>query len=140
VNIPSRVWLETLAGARTFPAILPQLQSATAEGWLIIHPTIHGPQDAALDTLDDGEREAIALIRILSADLLIIDEQLGRAIAQRLGLHVTGTLGVLIEARKAGHITHIAPDLQRLRATTTFRFSKQLENTVLDLVGEPLIP
>jgi predicted nucleic acid-binding protein len=45
--------------------------------------------------LGPGEAEAIALAAELDADLLLIDERDGTAEAKRLGLNVTGTLGVL---------------------------------------------
>jgi predicted nucleic acid-binding protein len=45
------------------------------------------------------EREAIALALEAGADLVILDDQRGRRIAREKGLSVTGTVGVLIEAR-----------------------------------------
>lgn len=47
------------------------------------------------DALDFGEREAIALARIVHADLLLIDDSEGRIDARRLGFRITGTLGLL---------------------------------------------
>lgn len=40
----------------------------------------------------------------LKADKVIIDETIGRNIAEYLGLNVTGTLGILLAAKKKGWI------------------------------------
>ena len=45
-----------------------------------------------------GERAAIQLARQEAADWLLLDDQLAREQAQELGLHVKGTLGVIVEA------------------------------------------
>jgi uncharacterized protein len=51
--------------------------------------------------LDRGEAEAIALALQEKADWLLIDERVGRRFAQRVGLKVKGTLGVLLEGEEA---------------------------------------
>jgi len=45
--------------------------------------------------LDAGEAEAIVLAAEMKADLIIVDEKLGRFHAKHAGLKVTGTIGVL---------------------------------------------
>lgn len=50
--------------------------------------------------LDLGETEAIGLAQELNADSLLLDERKATAVARRLGLEVTGTLGVLSLAAK----------------------------------------
>jgi predicted nucleic acid-binding protein len=50
-------------------------------------------------TLDAGESEAIAMSLECPADLLIMDESSGRAMARNLKIRITGTLGVLLKAK-----------------------------------------
>jgi predicted nucleic acid-binding protein len=56
---------------------------------------------AGLAHLDAGERSAISLAKSLSADLLVIDELLGRSTAKQQGIRITGLLGILQAASKA---------------------------------------
>ena len=63
------------------------------------------PPDAPLAaSLDRGEREAIQLTLEQKADVLIMDEWKGRAIAHSRGLPLTGALGVLGDAYRKGLI------------------------------------
>ena len=59
--------------------------------WLTIQavPVI----DTTLRTLDPGEQTAITLAQTLPADLLIIDERLGRQMAVDLGFPLSAPLG-----------------------------------------------
>ncbi len=40
---------------------------------------------------------------------LLIDDMMGRMIAQRQGVRITGTLGILIRAKRMGLITQLKP-------------------------------
>jgi len=63
------------------PLILQQW-IANPPSWLTVQSV---PEvDPTLNTLDPGEQAAITLAQTLSADLLIIDERLGRSIASKL--------------------------------------------------------
>jgi len=86
--------------------------------------------------LDHGEAEAIALALELQADLLLMDERLGRIEAARFGLRFIGTLGVLIEAKARGHLQEIKPVLDELRTNAGFRMSEALRARVLQEAGE----
>jgi predicted nucleic acid-binding protein len=86
--------------------------------------------------LDPGESEAIALAEELKADLLLIDDRRGRAHASRLGFATMGVVGVLLSAKQAGMISHVAPLLDRLRAELRFFISDVVRAEVLRRAGE----
>jgi len=64
--------------------------------------------------LDRGEAEAIMLAKELQADTLIIDERTGYRIAKAQGLHVIGTLTVLLMAKNQGFISSVKPVLDAM--------------------------
>lgn len=64
--------------------------------------------------LGSGEREAIALALETHAQLVILDDEQGRRIARGQSLAVTGTIGVIIEARERGMLKSVRHELDRL--------------------------
>ncbi|MCT7983462.1 DUF3368 domain-containing protein [Laspinema sp. A4] len=88
------------------------------------------------EPLDPGEAEAIALARELNADRLLIDERKGRAVASRLGIKLTGVLGILIVAKRRELITEIKPLIDELIDISRFRVGDELYARVLQDVGE----
>ena len=50
--------------------------------------------------------DALLLARELDADWVIIDERLGRRVANALHLPIKGTIGILLAAAQAGLLTH----------------------------------
>ena len=100
------------------------------------------PQSAdLLSDLDRGEAEAIALSLEMSQQhgpkkhLLIIDERLGRRHARRLGLTITGTLGILLKGKREGHIEFLSPLIDRLMQGGIF-LGDELVKQVLKMAGE----
>jgi predicted nucleic acid-binding protein len=86
--------------------------------------------------LDPGEAEAIALAVELNADRLLMDERLGRAAAMRVGLKVTGVLGILIAAKRNNLIQEVKPLLDALIEQVGFWIDARLYAEVLQVVGE----
>src|ERR1035438_3725839 len=66
--------------------------------WLTVRE-VHVAPDLELDELDSGERNAIQLASDEDADLLLMDERAGVAVARQRGLIVTGTLARLSQDR-----------------------------------------
>lgn len=86
--------------------------------------------------IDRGEAEAIVLSMELNADLILMDERRGRALASSYGIKVTGLLGILLQAKHQGAISTVKPLIDRLTVEAKFRISPQLYQTVLELAGE----
>lgn len=86
--------------------------------WVEVRQTTHGRfyGDEALDALDEGEKAAIALATELAADLILMDDRAGVAVALRKKLKVAGTLGILDLAAERGLID-IRTTLELLRKT-----------------------
>ncbi len=88
-----------------------------------------------LSDLDRGEAEAIVLAQDLNAELLIMDERLARRHAQRLGLTLTGVLGVLLKAKQQGLVPLVKPLIEQLRQGGIW-LSDALVDEALKLAGE----
>lgn len=86
--------------------------------------------------VDAGEAEAIAAATDIGAAIVIIDEQEGRMLARHAGLSVTGTLGILLRAKRSGHLPLIKPEIQALHTHARFFLSVSLEREVLTAAGE----
>ena len=56
----------------------------------------------------------IILAQEVDASLVVIDERMARRYARRLGLPLTGTLGVLLRAKHRGLIPAVMPLVARL--------------------------
>ena len=70
-----------------------------------------------------------------SARLIIMDERNGRRYAQRLGLPLTGTLGVLLLGKEAGLITVVKPLIEQLEEAGLY-LKPDLVSRVLHISGE----
>lgn len=130
IVIPGAVRDEVMSDATLAGAV--ELASAS---WLRVIEVQERPAVEMLQlTLDKGESEAIILARLLDA-VLLIDERRGRAIAAGLGMRHTGTIGVLLAAKRSGSVSSVRPILDQLD-TVGIRISSTLRLEALRLADE----
>ena len=84
--------------------------------WLIGRPDAPCEADPALKNLDVGEREAIRLAILSSANLILMDDRAGAAAARAKGFTVVGTLGLIDLAGHKG-LLDVRTAVQGLQAT-----------------------
>ena len=85
--------------------------------------------------IDKGESSAIALALETPNSTIILDDYKARKIAAKLGLTVTGTIGVIIKAKLKGIIPSIKPLLEKIKLTD-FRLSEDIEIEALKEANE----
>lgn len=131
--IPEAVWHEVVVQGAGQPGA-DEVKAAT---WIKTRAATNRQLVQALQQeLDAGEAEAIALVLEIGAELLLMDEHLGREVARHLGLRYTGLVGVLIEAKRKGFIRAVKPHLDALRDIAGFWVSDVLYQRVLQDEGE----
>lgn len=127
------------------PGVEQELEAGAAKGlyvpsiadlaWLEVCPLKSGSQLPIVPDLGQGEAEVIALGIENPNSLLIVDDALGRKIAELNKLRLTGTLGVLLRAKAEGLVAELAPLLADLKARR-MRLSDSLIQRVLAEAGE----
>lgn len=86
--------------------------------------------------LDDGEAEVIALAIEQQTDLVLLDESEARRIATTYSLPKTGVVGLLIQAKREGHLDSLKVELDKLRGQGGFWLDNELYTRALNAVGE----
>ncbi len=112
----------------------PPAGLSTAPAWLEIAPAPAVPPDLA-SALDEGEAQAIALALERGIRLVAIDEAEGRRLALARGLALTGSVGILVRAKRSGLLALVKPSLDAMRAGGAW-LGDDLVRKVLRDVGE----
>jgi len=131
VIVPPAVHDELRAGGWGRPGF-----SAVEEApWMVTVQLVDPSRAVMLSDLDRGEAEVIALALERGANLVILDERLARTHAKRLGLNLTGTLGLLVGAKRRALLHEVWPIVQQLREAG-FRLGPAEIAEALRLAGE----
>jgi len=131
VWIPDVVWDEIIhkSGAQPEIPILIYLFSQH------VRKSDEAVRKAFQTQVDAGEAAALALALKHPLALLLMDDRRGRLLAANQGLRCTGTLGLLMRAKRAGLVQALRPLLQSLRLHGMF-LTAELENETLRAAGE----
>jgi len=143
-------WLETLFGTVICPPEVlgeclhdnsPEPLRAWATSppqWLVVTQVPSDARELPPGTsLDAGEAAALRLALEIRADLVLLDERRGRAVAERIGVPITGTLGVLVEASLHG-LADFEAALTHLLQRTNFRVGVQVIAAARDRLAKGL--
>lgn len=128
VIVPVQVHDEIIRGSARGHTV-PDLKG---EPWIEIRRAAveHDYEDLGL-----GECGALDLARALPDAILILDDGAARMWAARLNIRCVGTVGVLIEGKRLGHLERLAPELNRL-TVLGFRMGSALRKLALVEAGE----
>jgi hypothetical protein len=114
---------------------LPDLESLS---WVVVRLPSSSVALPLVTDLGPGEREVLALALETPDSVCVLDDALARQVAKTLHLRITGTLGILIDAKRTGFIPAVRPLLDQLQSLG-FRVATHTRAAVLDLAGEPTV-
>ena len=131
VVVPQEVVREVAAGGPDQFACA----ELAANTWLDQRTTPTPTPPFLLAALDPGEAAVIALALAENIGTVCIDEVRGRRLARLHALHVTGSLGILIQAKQQGLPVQLRADIAVMRQRGIW-LSPALEAECLRLAGE----
>ena len=85
--------------------------------------------------LHEGEVEVMILAQEIHADLVIIDDLAARKTAEYLDLTLTGTIGILVKAKRLGLISEVMPIIKEMESHNIY-FSESLISRIRKLANE----
>jgi len=112
VLIPPAVVKELSEGI----ALGVDLPDVSAVNWITVRRPSAESALPLLTNLGAGEAQVLMLVLEHQDAVAVLDDALAREMAEALDLNFTGTLGLLLDAKKAGLIAEVRPLLDRLQA------------------------
>ena len=133
VLVPQEVWreLERIGDDDAFDSLRAARESGLIE--VTVAPPFFRPDCSHLHA---GELAAISLSLERKAQWLIVDDGDARKAAKALGLRIIGLLGMMVWAKKQGHLERVGPAIDEVRQRTGFRLSAEVVEQVLSDLGE----
>lgn len=131
IIVPEAVVAELAAGRR----LGISLPSPETLEWIDLrHPA--SPVGGLLSwELGAGESAVLSLALESPGSWVVLDDKLARQAAVHLNLPLLGTAGILLRAKRAGHLRAVHPVLNQL-ASLGFRLTPETLRHILDLAGE----
>lgn len=131
ITIPTAVYREVTAVEDS-----ACMQIKNTGGWIHIESIRDSTEKKMYKAkLHAGEVEVMILAQEQKADLVIIDDNAAKKTAKYLGLTVTGTLGVLLKAKRQGLVQRVDTLLAEMKRNG-FYIDSRLETLVLEQAGE----
>ncbi len=112
-----------------------QVPDLVTLSWVKLVQSIEPLQENVLLELDAGEKHTLNMACRLQAERVIIDEKIGRNMAEYLGLNVVGTLGVLLLAKRKGWIDSFSDCVQQMQSQGIYYHSALVRHLALS-IGE----
>lgn len=131
VFIPSAV-VEEIKIGHSLGVNLPKLEELE---WVTVRRPISELALPLVSNLGPGETEVLMLALEMREAVAVLDDALAREMAETLDLRLTGTLGLLLDAKKAGLVPALRPLLDKLQSLR-FRLAPRTYSAVLALSGE----
>jgi predicted nucleic acid-binding protein len=132
IIVPQAVYDEVVTSGAERPGVLEIRQASWIKTRSI---TDQSKVSYLLAELDRGEAEALVLAEEVSANWVLLDETKARLVAELVGLHYIGTVGLLLLAKQLGKLAFLRPVLDELRANQ-FYISQKVYQAVLEEAGE----
>ncbi len=131
VTVPSAV-VHELAVGRGLGIELPDVNQLS---WVSVRRPTSVAALPLVSELGPGETEVLMLALESPGAVVVLDDRLARWVAETVGIKLTGTLGILRDAKRAELIPAVAPLLDRLQRLG-FRLAPQTRAAVLRQAGE----